>query len=322
MLVVSNSKISTWRKCHRCYYYKYCEHLRPKVKSSALQRGSILHECIEAYDSGRSWRRVFEPFRDQFYQTTFREEMVEIGDIPAMVEELMENYQALYDNDGLEYLGSEVHFILDLIPGQVQIEGYLDAIVKDENTRIWCKETKTYKRSPNYDFLLMNTQSSLYLWAMTQMGYKSQGTLWDIVRAKQPSVPSFLADGKLSQRAVDSTPYTVEKWLRANGLNPQDYPQLMGKLRFENYFTRHLVRINPTTAESIMDDFRSSARQILRFGGKYRDRNLTKECTWCDYKSICQAEIQGLDTDFIRKKQFEISEKEGRAGEKEKVQCE
>lgn len=290
------------------YHYKYNEHLRPKKKSGALRRGSIIHECIEAYDSGRSWKKVFIPFAKEFYRTTFSEEIVEIGDIPKMVEELMENYQAIYDDDGLEYIGSEVHFQLPLIPGEVEIEGYLDAIVQDEASKIWCKETKTYKRNPDYDFLVMNTQSSLYLWAMAQLGYKSQGTLWDIVRSKQPAVPQFTQTGKLSQKGIDSTPYTVTKWLLAQGLNPQDYQDLLSKVRPENYFTRSWVRINPVIASGVVEDFKDSSRQILRCGKQYRDRNLSKECAWCDYKPLCQAELQGLDVSFIRQKQFEISE--------------
>ena len=44
ILKISNSKISTWRKCHRAYHYKYNLKLRPKKKGAALRRGSIIHE--------------------------------------------------------------------------------------------------------------------------------------------------------------------------------------------------------------------------------------------------------------------------------------
>lgn len=189
ILKISNSKISTWRKCHMAYHYKYHDHLRPKRKGIALRRGSIIHECIEAYDSGRSWRKPYKAFAEQFYWETFQEEIVKFGDIPRMVEELMENYQALYEDDGLVYLGNELHFELPLMPGVV-IEGYLDALVEDEKGAVWPKETKTYKRNPDYDFLLLNTQSALYTWAVTEMGYSPKGTLWDIIRAKEPGPAS------------------------------------------------------------------------------------------------------------------------------------
>ena len=293
------------------YYYKYGLKLRPKKKGIALRRGSIIHECIEAYDSGRSWRKPYRNFAKQFYEETFKEEIGEMGDIPRMVEELMENYQALYENDGLIYLGNELHFELPLMPGVV-IEGYLDALVEDEKGAIWPKETKTYKRNPDYDFLLLNTQSALYTWAVTEMGYSPKGTLWDIIRAKEPGRPQFLKDGKVSKRGIDSTPYTVKKALREMGQNPEDYEDLLAKVSYEDYFRRYPVRVNPTVVKGIMDDFKSTAREIMKFGGKLRDRNLGKGCAWCDYKPLCQADLMGLDTEFIQKKQFEVVEKEGR----------
>ena len=311
ILKLSNSKVTTWRKCHRAYYYKYGLKLRPKKKGIALRRGSIIHECIEAYDSGRSWRKPYRNFAKQFYEETFKEEIVEMGDIPRMVEELMENYQALYENDGLNYLGNELHFELPLMPG-VAIEGYLDALVEDEKGAIWPKETKTYKRNPDYDFLLLNTQSALYTWAVTEMGYSPKGTLWDIIRAKEPGRPQFLKDGKVSRRGIDSTPYTIKKALREMGQDPKDYEDLLAKVSYEDYFRRYPVRVNPTVVKGIMDDFKSTAQEIIKSGNKLHDRNLGKGCAWCDYKPLCQADLMGLDTEFIQKKQFEVVEKEGR----------
>lgn len=311
ILKLSNSKVTTWRKCHMAYYYKYHEHLRPKKKGIALRRGSIIHECIEAYNSGRSWRKPYQKFAKQFYEETFQEEIVEMGDIPRMVEELMENYQILYENDGLTYLGNELHFELPLMPGVV-IEGYLDALVEDEHGCVWPKETKTYKKNPDYDFLLLNTQSALYTWAVMEMGYRPKGTLWDIVRAKEPSRPQILKSGEISRKGIDSTPYTVKKALREMGEDPRDYADLLGKVSFEDYFRRYPVRVNHTVVERIMEDFKSTAREILRSGHRLCDRNLGKGCAWCDYKPLCQAELMGLDTEFIRGKQFGIIEKEGR----------
>lgn len=310
-LKLSNSKVTTWRKCHMAYHYKYHLKLSPRKKGIALRRGSIIHECIEAYDSGRSWRKPYNSFAKQFYEETFKEEIIEIGDIPRMVEELMENYQALYENDGLTYLGNELHFEFPLMPG-VTIEGYLDALVEDETGAIWPKETKTYKRNPDYDFLLLNTQSALYTWAVMEMGYSPKGTLWDIIRAKEPGRPQLLKDGTISKRGIDSTPYTIKKSLRELGQNPEDYKDLLAKVSYDDYFRRYPVRVNHTVVKGIMDDFKSTAKEIIKSGDQLCDRNLGKGCAWCDYKPLCQADLMGLDTDFIRKKQFEVVEKEGR----------
>ena len=96
------------------------------------------------------------------------------------------------------------------------------------------------------------------------------------------------------------------------GKDPKDYQDLLAKVSYDDYFRRYPVRVNHTVVKGIMNDFKSTAREILRHGDKLCDRNLGKGCAWCDYKSLCQADLMGLDTDFIRKKQFEVVEKEGR----------
>ena len=144
------------------------------------------------------------------------------------------------------------------------------------------------------------------------MGYKPRGTLWDIVRAKEPSRPAFTQKGEISKKGIDSTPYTVRKALREMGKDPKDYQDLIDKVSFDDFFRRYPVRVNHTVVKGIMEDFKSTAKEILRYGDKLCDRNLGKGCSWCDYKPLCQADLMGLDTDFIRKKQFEVVEKEGR----------
>ena len=104
----------------------------------------------------------------------------------------------------------------------------------------------------------------------------------------------------------------MEKAIRAAGLDPANYKDLLNKVSFENYFRRYPVRVNQAVVKGIMDDFKSTAREIQKQGHKLCDRNLGKGCAWCDYKAICQADLMGLDTDYIIKKQFEVSTKEGR----------
>lgn len=96
------------------------------------------------------------------------------------------------------------------------------------------------------------------------------------------------------------------------GKDPKDYQDLLAKVSYDDYFRRYPVRVNHTVVKGIMNDFKSTAKEILRYGDKLCDRNLGKGCAWCDYKPLCQADLMGLDTDFIRKKQFEVVEKEGR----------
>lgn len=314
---VSNSKINTYRRCHRAYYFKYILKLRPKKKGAALRRGSIIHECIEAYNSGRSWKKVYGKFEKEFYKNTFQEEILEFGDIPKMVKEIMENYAFYYEDEPYEYLENELHFELPLMPG-VTIEGYMDSVVKDEKNKIWPKESKTYSKDPNYDFLLFNQQSGIYTWAAMELGYKPEGVLWDIIKAKEPSKVRINKDGSVSKSKIDSTPYTIKKSLIELGKDPDDFSDLLSKVSFDDWFKRYPIRINKHVVNSIMDDLKSTTKEILKYGHKLKDRNLDRNCSWCDYRFLCQAELMNLDSDFIIKKQYEYSKEEGRPnGEEE-----
>ena len=275
-----------------------------------MLRGSVIHKCIEAYNNGKSWKKVFKKFETEFYKTHFAEEIVEKGDIPKMAREILENYFYYYDDDGLDYLHNEFHFILPLVNG-IEIEGYIDAVVqREDDKKIWTKETKTYARSPNREFLLFNGQSAIYTWATSEMGIKTEGTLWDIIKAKEPSRPRFTKTGKLSQAAIDSTPYTLRKGIIEMGLNPVEYEDFINSVSYEAFLFRYPIRLNRKVVKSLMEDTVNTALEIAERGETTNDKNLTRDCSWCSYREICQAELMGMDTDYITKSGFEKRKKE------------
>lgn len=312
---VSNSRIKTFRSCHYAHYLKYVKGLVKKQKAGALIRGSAIHECLEAYNSGKSWKKPFLRFKQDFYESTFEEERVELGDLPGMVEELMENYVHYYQEvnpEDYEYLDNELHFELPLT-SSITIEGYIDSLVKDSKGRIFTVEHKTYKRDPGRDFIIFNPQSAIYNWAIKQMGMEPAGTIWDIIKAKKPSQPVVLKSGKLSRAKLDSTPYSVEKGIKLLGLDPKEYQDFIASHSYDTYFHREVIRYNGKVTKGIMKDLVSTATMIQDMGSKLKDKNLGKDCSWCQYKEICQAEILGLDTDYIISKEYEKGER-GRNG--------
>jgi hypothetical protein len=55
---------------------------------------------------------------------------------------------------------------------------------------------------------------------------------------------------------------------------------------------------------------KSSAVQINALGKDIHDRNMTRDCSWCSYYNLCQAELRGLDSEFVKKTQYIVEEKE------------
>ena len=60
--------------------------------------------------------------------------------------------------------------------------------------------------------------------------------------------------------------------------------------------------------EQILEDFRVSAVEIEVLGKTVTNRTMAYDCKSCEYFDLCQAELRGLDTDFIRKSTYEIKE--------------
>lgn len=330
-LKLSHSKINTWRKCHKCYHYKYVLDLVKKKKGSALQRGGAIHECIEAFHNGKSWHKPYQKFKEEFFKNTFVEEREVIGDLPELVKTLMENYaQWIEEKDDLTYLMQEQEFLLPLTiveddKGQkveVLMNGYIDSVV-ESNNKVYAMERKTYAKEPNRDFLVFNNQSGIYTWALQQLKLSQSppsGTLWEIIKAKMPSKPKLTQKGVLSKAQLDSTPLTVRRGLKELGLDPNKYDDFLKSFDYEGFFVRSLVLTNDSVVNSIMQDCRDTAQEIALRGPKAQDRNMNRDCSFCDYKELCQAELMGLDTNYIIKAEYQKKEESNGRKEKEKTQ--
>lgn len=293
--------------------------LEKKLKPGPLQRGVVIHECLENWNNGKSWKKPLEAYKKEFYENTFEEERVELGDIPQMVQELLEAYTHFYTEEEFEYLQNELHFELPLTK-DIAIQGYIDSIVEDGRGRIWSMETKTYARTPDRDFLLFNPQSATYIWALKQLGYNPEGMIWNIIKAKEPTKPKLTKKTKkLSVAKLDSTPYTVRKGIIELGFNPRDYQDFIDKHDYDSFFYRHAIRLNKNVVKSIIEDTRSTAIEIYERGGELKDKNLGRDCSWCSYKSICQAELMALDVGYIIEAEYQTrSREENDNGKEEK----
>lgn len=304
-LVLSNSRIKVWKNNHFDHYWKYVEKLQRKQKSSPLVRGSIIHECLEAYYEGRSWKKVLDKWEEEYYATTFAEEREELGDIPGLSREILENYMEYYDevDSDLEVIATELHFQLPLTEG-VELQGYIDAIMKDGQGRLWLWDHKTYKRMKDYSFFLYNPQSAIYLWAAQELGYEVEGFVWNVIRAAMPSKPSLTQKGELSKAKISTTPYTYTKGLIELGLDPEDYTEQIEQFTYEDFFQRQIIRLNQNTIDFIMEDIRETGKQILEYGEVWKDYNPDTAFP-SSYREIWETQMQGGDVEYIIEQQFE-----------------
>ena len=143
---------------------------------------------------------------------------------------------------------------------------------------------------------------------MPQLGIKkADGVLWDYIRSTSPSIPRLLKSGELSQAAIDTLPEIYLKAIKENRLNPRDYQEKLKELEGNrsSFFQRVFMPTCSELSKQLLSETVETAKEMQERGEKDCTRNLTRDCSWCEYESLCRAELTGIDADFIRKREFE-----------------
>lgn len=310
-LVVSQSKIKTWRRCHKAYYYRYVEGLDPKRQAIPPLRGTIIHECLDAIVAKKPWERVVANYAHT-YAKLFEEEKQEYGNIPEEVSRIVRNYELTYSDDGLIYTKgpdgnkSEIVVRAELAKGIV-FQGHIDKLPMDSSGKLWIMDHKTHKVFPDESARFADLQTAVYTILLPKAGgEKPDGVLWDYIRTKAPTIPEQLKNGELTRRKNLDTDYlTYLGEIKRLGLNPAHYREELERARQNVWFQRvYLPKPNASMVKQVEADLVATAKEIQRMPDTAR--SLSKECNWCSYYSVCQAELRGLDAEFVRKAEYKV----------------
>lgn len=308
---VHQSTIKTWRRCKRQAYYKYIMNLEKRKPSGPALRGTTVHEMLEADANGKDPWKVWRQFKKK-NANLFEAEKEVYGDVVEEVRVLVSGYFEYYKDDPLEAVEfngrrSEHKFRVKLTES-IFLEGKIDRIGRDKKKHHWLMDHKTVKQLPSADGKYSDIQSAIYTWVMPQMGFKkAHGVVWDYIRWKAPTIPEVLKKGGMSRRAnIDTTWAVYKQALINNGLDPDDYQDMKEILhgKESDFYVRSYMPMNETMQAQLLDEARTTAREMKRKLGKDTTRTTDRHCDWCQYKNLCNAELRGLDTDFMLKHDF------------------
>lgn len=314
MPTVSWSRVRTWRRCHKQHEFKYHQRLSRKRRAVPLLRGTILGEMLDARAMPiikKDPYKILNRYTKQYAQL-WHEEKEKYGDVPGDMLRLFQGYERKYANENFEYLGYEEFVALDLIK-DIRFIGYIDKRIQDSSGRMFLMDHKSHKILPNDDQRFSDLQKVMYVWAWNETNSTRQvtGFIWDYIRTKAPSIPEVLKSGELSQRKdIDSDYWTYLAELKKHKLDIKPYLEFLSMLK-KKQDTRY-VRVtlpNPPKKmiENIVADLKATAIEIHT--SKSKDRNMTRMCAFdCDFYSLCQAEVRGLDADYVRKNEYEEKE--------------
>lgn len=314
---VSQSKVKTFRRCHRAYYNKYVEKLRRKKVARPLMFGRMVHDMIDAYANGDDPFEVLDAINLKDMKL-FASEKEEYGEIVRDVGLIMEDYFDYWDDRALVYLrkngqAAEHEFNIELFP-DVLWNGKIDALGRTPNKLTWLVEHKTFTKMPGEDERWRNLQSATYFRAVDMLGWGiPDGMCWDYVRSKPPAVPGLLRNGQPSSRKLDTLPYALKVWMRENAARGVKFDKLLhhAQANRDDWFKRIFTPVSAEVVDRIFKDFKLSVRRMADNHGMLKDMNIERHCSWCEYEPLCRAELLGGDVDYIKQKEYEIGYKNG-----------
>lgn len=282
----SFSKVNSYITCPYQHYLRYTEKWYPKQKSRALSVGSAIHECCEAFRKGKL---------DEFnFNMTDEIDLKQWLNYYKKYSRIITDYEFVYIEKTFKCKG----FI-----------GILDGLVRNKRTgKLWIYEMKTFSVMPNEFDRIFRPQPYIYYQQLKNKGIDVEGVVWEYVKSDLPKEPTTLKNGTLS-KAVNSNiiPETIEKACKDNGLDINDYQELIEQCKYniQNYFDVKERYITPSVAEKMFNEFNS-----VRINGKNKKKHMNSlTCKMCSYKDVCLAELTDADEQFILEENFERSNK-------------
>lgn len=315
---ISYSRVSSYLNCPYGHFLGYVERIRPKKPVRPLYFGSDFHRLLENRADEQALADVKQDIGEKFYEMP-PDWQADLGgdDYVSDLSNIFEDYTQVYKNTPLPDK-TEQEFLLPIGKyrgEQVLFKGFIDELYfTDEGIKIG--EHKTFSRQPNMSYLVMNMQKSLYAQAVHMLyNENAKSVIWDYICSSPAAEPVWLEKSQRFSNASSTkiTPYSWERACKRHNIT--DKKVLEQAQQYEpnvtNFFFRVELEYIPEMVEKVWDDFKHVAKDIVIHGDNNRVKNVSQNCSWCQYHDICYAELTGANTKYIIDKDFEHSPSRG-----------
>lgn len=315
----SISQVSSYNRCKRRWHYRYVQGLKRKSRDVKLEKGILVHECLEKLYLKEPWQDVIQNYEKKISHL-LEEEQYEYRKIMLEAHRIMSGYINFYryEDDIAEVLAVELPFDIETPDGN-QYEGRIDLIYRDHQGFVWVCDHKTTKTVPTDTFRYFDSQTNLYFYVAQKLGYNPMGVVFNYLRTKAPTQPKILKNGTVSKADIDTDFQTYMNTVRVAGLNPEDYADMEAKLSGNVFFKRVRVPRPNKLVENILIEFDASVRNIKQ--GVEVTRSMNMNCTWdCEFCELCFAELSGTNAEYILDANYDKEERRNDSTETESTE--
>ena len=318
---ISYSRFSTYLGCPYCHYLAYVEGWTKKKTERPLFFGSDFHKLLEYRIHPDKIDEIKEQIRDTYYSLTGEQQADLGGDYLEDLFTIFDDYQDVWKDAPLPTMTEqEFNIPIAKYKGEdIIFKGIIDELYFNPDESISVGEHKTFSKMPNKDFLVMNTQKSLYAKAVEILYGELPKTIrWDYIRSKPADYPVWLEkSNRFSTSASQNiTPYSWRRACQERGITDEETLNSGDKYsqNIPNFFFRTEMDYIPEMIDDIWDGFVYTVKDIVIRGTKNKTKNVSQGCSWCGYRDICHAELTGgnveaiLEHDFKRRDDCECSQ--------------
>ncbi len=321
--LLSNSSLTTFRRCPREYYFRYVLLRKGRAKAAALRFGTLFHVALNAWwrcsgDAAYRFAAALAAIAEHIAKQDNESDAFEV----VKAQCLIAGYSARWADEGYETLAVELRFRLPIEGAEYDLGGAIDAIVR-KGGRVRNVEHKTTSAdiSVGSDYwrhvVTLDPQVSTYMHAARVLGYDPRDTLYDVIR--KPTLPHLFATPEearkytkptkaepiprlyATQRERDETPEEYAERLTEDiATNPTRYYARMPIVRLEEDDAEHARDVRGTAAlirfAETHDTWPRSPNACERFG------------RLCEYHDVCSGITSITDNSRYQTKQHKHEE--------------
>lgn len=331
------SSIACSKRCMFKYYLKYMLWISSTRFIKPLEMGSYVHMLLDRFYmiptekdlTDVELRQEIQNESEKYFQSKveslFEEETEKRDEFAALkieTDQIVKRYMDKYMyNDMSKYttLWCEKEFaikIRDLRNYKTKdvLRGKLDAGLVDEFDTSWLFENKTTSESiaDRLNFIDIDEQMSTYTMAcsyLPELLPNFGGSIYNVIRKKAPTIPKVLQRpaGSLSKAInIDTTYEVYMETILANGLNPNDYLEILGilKAKGDTFYGRKIVARDDRQIRNFRQMLYFQVRRIKdiikQFEKTHTDNVFAKNATYmctrdCEYCQLCIMHSKNAD---------------------------